>query len=223
MIDDGLVDLLLVQESAQPDLHLPVLLYPNHQPKCSWKAVPKNGWGSGIYSRHGNIREIPVPEFNGWVVGAEISGVHWPDESEESLMVFSLHAPSVAESYAKQVNRILDELARIAMNHRIVIAGDFNLTVSVSQDSDRPTSKQDLAIQNRLANEFCLMNCWQSANPNLPLAQTLRWARDKSIPYHCDGIFVPKPWAKKLQSCEVLARPIWDKMSDHNPIVATFG
>ena len=67
------------------------------------------------------------------------------------------------------------------------------------------TSPADLKIQARLHNEFGLINCWQSANPNQPLPQTLRWSSKRNIPYHCDGIFVPKSWADRLQSCEVVS------------------
>jgi hypothetical protein len=79
-----------------------------------------------------------------------------------------------------------------------------------------------LAIQARLADEFGVVNCWQSANPDLPLPQTLRWTGDRTIPYHCDGIFVPKSWRDRLRSCVVLDGDEWNLLSDHNPVLATF-
>lgn len=87
---------------------------------------------------------------------------------------------------------------------------------------ERPTCKQDLAIQARLADEFGLLNCWQVANPDQPLCQTLRWTGNRTIPYHCDGIFVPKTWKDRLESCLVLAGEEWNGLSDHNPVVAQF-
>ena len=120
------------------------------------------------------------------------------------------------------MNSILDEISQIALGREIVIGGDFNLTVSHWPGSDRPVSKQDLAIQARLADELGLINCWQEANPNELPHQTLRWSGNRSTPYHCDGIFVPRSWKERLQSCLVLAGEEWDRLSDHNPVVAQF-
>ena len=137
-------------------------------------------------------------------------------------MVFSVHAPSRGESYAKQVNKLLDEIARIADGREVLLGGDFNLTVSRGTDSDRPVSQPDSAIHSRLDYEFGLLNCWRTANPDRPLPQTLRWTGDRTIPYHCDGLFVPKAWKDRLSSCEVLSGVEWDSLSDHNPVVASF-
>src|SRR4051794_9520523 len=40
----------------------------------------------------------------------------------------------------------------------------------------RTTSVADLKVHRRLREEFGLVNCWQAANPGVPLAQTLRWS-----------------------------------------------
>ena len=66
------------------------------------------------------------------------------------------------------------------------------------------------------------MNCWQAANPGKPLPQTCRWTGNPSVPYHCDGLFVPRAWESRLRACEVVSSPEWDKLSDHNPVVAWF-
>ncbi len=222
MIEDHGVDLLLLQESYVPDQHLPPLLYPDTQSQSVWEMVEQNGWGSVVFSKSGTLKPIPVSGFSGWVVGAEISGASWQVGRNDSTMVFSIHAPSRKESYSKQVNRLLDEISRIACGREIIVGGDFNLAIGKCPQSGRPVSKQDLEIQNRLANEFGLLNCWQEANPNQSLPQTLRWARDRSIPYHCDGLFVPMAWKDRLESCVVLSGEEWNRLSDHNPVVATF-
>ena len=67
------------------------------------------------------------------------------------------------------------------------------------------------------------MNCWGEANPGLPLAQTLLWSDAPETSYHFDGLFVPRSWSGRLQSCEVISTPEWDRLSDHNPVVARFG
>lgn len=222
MIEDFGVDLLLVQESYAHDEHLPLLLYPDSRSQSAWEMVEQNGWGSVVFSKTGSVKQLAVPGFSGWVVGAEISGASWQAEFADPLLAFSLHAPSQAESYQKLVNRILDTIKEIAAGRDVVIGGDFNLTVSNWANSERPVSKQDLAIQKRLADEFGLLNCWQAANPDQPLHQTLRWTKDRTIPYHCDGLFVPKSWKDRLESCVVLSGEEWNRLSDHNPVVAQF-
>lgn len=59
------------------------------------------------------------------------------------------------------------------------------------------------------------------ANPNEDLPQTLRWSRNKTLPYHCDRIFVSASWYRYLDRCEVLDSPTWELLSDHSPVVAT--
>jgi exonuclease III len=222
MIEDHSVDLLLVQESYTHDEHLPPLLYPDARSQSVWEMVEQNGWGSAVYSRSGSLRPVSVAGFSGWVVGAEITGASWQSNHRHPLLAFSIHAPVFKGSYSKPVNKILDEISRIAGRREIIIGGDFNLTVSNWTGSERPVSKQDLAIQARLADEFGLLNCWQQANPNQPLHQTLRWTGNRTIPYHCDGLFVPKAWTARLRSCSVLAGDEWSRLSDHNPVLACF-
>lgn len=222
MIEEYSVDLLLVQESTAPDQHLPPLLFPGAQSQSVWKMVEQHGWGSGVYSKSGSMRPLEVTGFSGWVVGAEIHGAAWQTNVADSILAFSVHAPSRLECYAKQVNKLLDEIGRISGGRELVIGGDFNLTVSHWPGSERPVSNQDLAIQARLSDEFGLLNCWQQANPDQPLQQTLRWSRDRTIAYHCDGLFVPKAWKKRLQTCTVLTGEEWDRLSDHNPVLACF-
>ena len=73
-----------------------------------------------------------------------------------------------------------------------------------------------------MARELDLMACWQAMHPRSPLAQTLRWTGNRSAPYHCDGIFAPRSWRPRLQRCEVIAGANWNRLSDHNPVLAVF-
>jgi endonuclease/exonuclease/phosphatase family metal-dependent hydrolase len=222
MIEGFGVDLLLLQESYSQDEHLPPLLYPDARSQSAWEMAGQNGWGSAVFSRTGAVKRVRVPGFAGWVVGAEISGASWQAGLADPLLAFSVHAPSKGESYPRQVNQLLDRVRKVAGGREVVIGGDFNLTVSHWPGPERPTGKQDLAIQARLADEFGLLNCWQAANPGRPLCQTLRWTGNRTVPYHCDGLFVPKAWAGRLESCVVLAGADWDRLSDHNPVLAQF-
>jgi exonuclease III len=216
------VDLLLVQESYAHQEHLPPLLYPDAGKQSAWEMAEKNGWGSAVFSRTGSVKPITVPNFTGWVVGAKIIRASWQAGSADPLLAFSVHAPSKGEAYWKQVNKLLDEIKKVAGRREIVIGGDFNIAVSHWPGPERPTCKQDSMIQVRLAEEFGLFNCWQTANPNQPLCQTLRWTGNRTIPYHCNGIFVPKSWKNRLQSCDVMAGDEWNGLSDHNPVIASF-
>ncbi len=137
-------------------------------------------------------------------------------------MFFSLHAPTTKDSYANEVYRILDKLNQVVDGRPCVIGGDFNLTVTHHADADRPTRATEHAIHTRLRDEFNLINCWQAANSDLPLAQTLRWSSNKDLVFHCDGIFVPSTWTSKLINCDVLTGPEWESLSDHSPVIATF-
>ena len=74
----------------------------------------------------------------------------------------------------------------------------------------------------RFQREFGLMNCWQMAHPNQDLVQTLRWSNDKTKPFHCDGIFASAHWYRFLDGAEVISGEDWDRLSDHNPVVASF-
>lgn len=71
MIEDFGVDLLLVQESYPHHEHLPPLMYPDGGKQSAWEMAEKNGWGSGVFSRSGSVKPVAVPNFSGWVVGAD--------------------------------------------------------------------------------------------------------------------------------------------------------
>lgn len=222
LLEQHAVDLLLLQESYPPDIHLPPLVFPTARGRAVWEMVEHNGWGSAVFARDGRIEPLAVPGFPGWVVGAEIRGASWHASRKQSTCVFSIHAPSRAGSYSKQVNNLLDAIGQIAAGREIILGGDFNLTISPGLTSDQAISKADRAIHARLADEFQLLNCWRAANQAAPLQQTLRWSSNPLFPYHCDGLFVPQSWQARLQSSSVLAGDDWNRLSDHNPVVATF-
>ena len=218
---------LLVQESFPPEEHLPAKPREETETCSVWApAFNANGnrkWGSGVYIPNCAVKPIRLPKFNGWIVGAEIQG--WKDAPAKSKKTrfFSLHAPGHMGSYQKVVNEMLDGLLAFRKDAEIVIGGDFNLTVSQRHTSEeRTTSNADRKIQTRLRDEFGLINCWQHANPDVPLSQTLRWGSKKDVPYHCDGIFVPQAWTASLSNCEIISGESWDRLSDHNPVIADF-
>lgn len=222
VLDDFRPDIFLVQETVAPEEHLPPLLHGDLRDRVAWRAVEGRRWGSAIYVGRGEARTIELPDFQGHVVCVEVAGLEPPGPKGVPLRAFSVHAP-IRGSYHRAVSEILDTIAAHAGRGDIVIGGDFNIGVGERHHSeDRTTSAADRAIQRRLRDDFGLANCWQEANPDRPLVQTLRWSNAPSTPYHCDGLFVPRAWLPHLRSCEVVASPDWDGLSDHNPVVARF-
>jgi endonuclease/exonuclease/phosphatase family metal-dependent hydrolase len=215
-------DLFLVQETVAPEEHLPPILHGDLPHRVAWRSVQGRHWGSAVYVARGTARTIELPDFHGHVVGVEVIGVRRPGKGKRPLRAFSIHAP-IRGSYHRAMNQILDMIADHARDGDIVIGGDLNVTAGERHPLEaRTTSVADRAILGRLGDEFGLANCWQEANPDKPLAQTLRWSNAPAVPYHCDGLFVPRSWLPSLHSCEVVASPDWDGRSDHNPIVARF-
>jgi endonuclease/exonuclease/phosphatase family metal-dependent hydrolase len=211
-------DVFLVQETCPPEQYVTSSFWEADQQQVQWAKVGNNAWGSAVFVRSGTVKHIPVPDFEGCVVGVEVEGFAWSANQGRKLRIFSIHAPA---PYKPSVNRMLDWIGSLPNDGDLIIGGDFNLTVGVRHPNEKQQD-QDLWLLERLRREFGLISCWQAANPNRDLAQTLRWSRDRAIPYHCDGIFVPAAWYRHLDQCEVMASPLWEELSDHNPVVATF-
>ncbi len=188
-----------------------------------WAKVPDSRWGSAIVTTLGAMQPIPIPGYEGWLVGAEI------DSNFGHLAVFSVHAPSSTKAcqrrpYTDEVVAILGlirEAVRPGVN--LVIGGDFNFTLGERHASEAlkttPADRKALAA----ISEAGLMSCWTAAHPNQPLRQTLRWSGDKApgqtTPYHCDGILVPQSWAAWV-TCDIHADERY-AVSDHNPVSAS--
>lgn len=215
-------DLFLVQESYDPVQHLPTLAHGDLHRNACWEPVAELKWGSAVYVKGGTARPLELPDFHGHVVGVEVDGSTFPVCESRPLRVFSVHAPDRG-GYQRAVNSILDMIGEYRGKGDLIIGGDFNLTVGERLHTEyEPTSSAELAILDRLKNEFGLVSAWQSANAGLPLPQTLRWAANKTKPYHCDGIFIPQRWISRLQSCTVISGSEWDNISDHNPVITKF-
>ncbi len=217
ILTDFVPDIVFAQETRDPKLEVP----PGYQIKPDrfvWQPV-NSRWGSALFIRDGEIRPLDLPGFAGWVVAAEIN----PSMGPRPLRLFSVHGPTrKGSNYIKEMNLILDEIAKLPGEADLIIGGDFNIAVSFRHSSENmKTGSANEKVLTRLGNEFGLKNCWQTANPDQPLAQTLRWGTNKTTPYHCDGIFAPVIWDQFLASCQVISEG-WEVLSDHNPVVATF-
>ena len=178
-----------------------------------------------MWVRDGYLTPLPVPEaFTGRVVAALVEGRAWPGIGVAPVVALSIHAPTrKGSSYVKEVGHILEFAGALAIGLPLVLAGDFNVAVGLRQPG-QPLSltKGEETLLKRLSEEFDLIPCWQTVHPGEPLARTLRWMRrSDSLPYHCDGVFVPRAWTSALQGCTVLEGEEWCALSDHNPVVVT--
>ena len=223
LVADWQPDLLCLQEARDPAL-LPML--EGAPPRVAiWQPVPGGVWGSGLLLRAAAARPLPLPpDLLGWVAGAEVPA--WGGPGAPPVCVFSVHAPPGPErSYARMVMRILDVAAEIAAGKDLVLGGDFNVVVG-RRPPGGPIrmTRAEQAILDRMEYDLGLMACWQAAHPGEPLGRTLRWRhRADSLPYHCDGLFVPAGWRPALRDCTILTGGIWETASDHHPVLATFG
>lgn len=218
-------DLLFTQESRDPADSWLAALPGTPQESWLWQAASRH-WGTGLWVRAGRLMPLPAPDYcAGRVVAAVVEGVAWPVIGISPVIAMGIHAPTAkGSSYIKEVGRILDYAGKVAGGRPLVLGGDFNVAVALRRpDHPLRNSPGERALLGRLREELGLVPCWQAAHPDEPPARTLRWMRRlDSLPYHCDGLFVPADWIPALHSCEVLEDEQWRLLSDHNPVVATF-
>jgi endonuclease/exonuclease/phosphatase family metal-dependent hydrolase len=206
-------DLLFVQETKDPTTFSGDPLEPLNLRHVLWRSAAQNTWGSAVLYRGGEIAEIPVPEFTGWVTGGEtqIDG--------EPAFLFSVHLPRLEGSYLKTGHRLMDELAPILDGATCIIGGDWNFTACLRDQGDpRGHKRGEVEFIHRMADDFGLVPSWRIAHPEGELPQTLRWMREPRTPYHCDGIFVPSRLSRRPMLAKVHSGTPWLNLSDHNPI-----
>jgi endonuclease/exonuclease/phosphatase family metal-dependent hydrolase len=213
-------DLVLAQECRPPQSSPGERFRHDDDDAFTWQSAGSRGWGSGLFARSASVLPIAVPDYEGWVVGGRVQHTSW---SAHPLLVFSIHGPVGERGYVYTMQHILDRVASIRNGAELVLGGDFNLAVGYRQPHDPIRFlRGERRVLDRLDKEFDLVSCWQAANPNRALAQTLRWMGNPSAPYHCDGIFVPRSWLPRLKWCRVVRGSRWNQLSDHNPVAAEF-
>jgi endonuclease/exonuclease/phosphatase family metal-dependent hydrolase len=204
-------DILLTQESKSPDAHQ----FPHRT--SIWREALKGRWGTALIATSLDVTPLHVRGFRGWISGGEI------DLGGRPLRIFSVHIPAGDHGYVRTVHRMIDRLKPHARAADLILGGDFNVAVGFRTDGDPvKMSRAERTVLTRLVDELDLFPCWQAHHGAKPLAQTLRWTGNRAAPYHCDGIFAPRAWRERLRSCEVVSGPEWDRLSDHNPVIAEF-
>lgn len=211
-------DLLMTQESKA----LPKPRAASVYAASRFREAVSGRWGTGLHAVSGRIRRVEVPDFDGWVVGGFVRPPTWL--SSKRVLAFSVHCPAGTVGYLRMMHRMIDTLLPLREGCDLILGGDFNVAAGF-RGGDEAVSmpKTERAVLLRMVDELGVIPCWQTANAGVPLTQTLRWSGNRAAPYHCDGIFVPRRWSRKLHSCDVISGSAWDVMSDHNPVVAVFG
>jgi len=213
-------DVVCAQESREPREY-PIREDWASYPAPIWRQVDNRAWGSAIFALGHELQEIPLDDFEGWVTGAKIPSATIGGQTTP-LSIFCVHAPSPGP-YPAKVRMVLDAIRAKWDGSPLIVAGDFNITTAHRHPSEKHrNSTGEIAILERLEQEFSLRNAWQVLHPEEPLPQTLRWANKPDIPYHCDAIFAHHSLVPHLASAAVMDSGYWKDASDHRPIVVDF-
>ena len=123
-------DLVLAQECRPPQSSPGERFRHDQHDAFAWQSTGSSGWGSGLFARSASLVPIPIPDYDGWVVGGEIRNTSW---SERPLIVFSVHGPVGERGYIRTMQHILDRVALLCGGADLVLGGYFNVAVGYRQ------------------------------------------------------------------------------------------
>jgi endonuclease/exonuclease/phosphatase family metal-dependent hydrolase len=202
-----------------------ILLQEARSPQC-WSGqylgstVLHREWGSWILTSFGELEEISIADYSGWVAGAK-----WLRQGVEPLFLFSIHSPTRnanerRRSYvAESLNIVAAIDKQVPSNARLIIGGDFNFkSLGERQLSEQiqVDRAEGPALKKFRQRGFSIV--WRDVHPREPLPQTLRWKRAPTRHYHCDG-FLTRGFDSSSITCEVICSEDETKISDHNPVI----
>lgn len=225
MMDAFSPDFVFAQETFHPSTYFSTVEFAEIR-GCIHENVPTHQqWGSAILSKRHRLEKVKLTDdtYSGWVVAALAHDVEIGGEVQSVLLV-SFHAPSLESgSYEKHVEEILTQIASGWKGTPMLVGGDFNLTTAYSKAESTlgGNTVGEERILSMLNSELGLFNTWQHQHPNEELPQTLRWSKDKSIPYHCDAIFLGTKHLPHLITADIPCEGEWGTMSDHNPVLVS--
>jgi hypothetical protein len=211
LADRVAADVVLLQESFPPK---------KWGSAVTGAVVPGRKWGSWVLVRSGKLSEIDVDGFAGWVAAGT-----WRRASK-SILLASLHSPTASEavprrSYIDEARLAVDTIvASSVYAKKHVIGGDFNFKFfgPTNAENAKGSSKKEIATMKHFAG-LGFANAWADTHPGATLPQTLRWTKDRTIPYHCDGL-LERPFVAADAICEVISSDFIRRHSDHNAVLA---
>jgi exonuclease III len=184
-------------------------------------AVAGRPWGSWILVRRGELHDIALPHYAGWVAGAQ-----WRRAGHGgTLFLFSIHVPTPNAherrgSYVAEAVQIVAAIcAQVPATGRLVIGGDFNVKSLGERLAAEPIQLE--TAERRALHAFRnqgLAIAWRDVHPRRALPQTLRWRPAPATPFHCDG-FLTRGFPPAAMTCDILSSAGTTRVSDHNPVV----
>lgn len=206
LVSEHQIDLAFVQEGGAPA---------NWSGAYLGSLIQDRTFGSWLLARTGSLTLLPDFGYHGWLTGGVWSGPYG------DIACFSLHSPSTKPS--RYVQHCVDMVAHInsevGPTLPLIIGGDFNfrsLGRRAAGESVQTTTEELTALKDWEA--LGLSVAWQTANPDRPLPQTLRWSRNRQTPYHCDGFLTRNV---SITSCTVIDTTAIEHRSDHDPVFCT--
>jgi hypothetical protein len=209
------------------DVAADVVLLQEAQPTGLWTGpligspAPGRNWGSWVMVRCGILEEISIANYAGWVAGAQ-----WRRTADGNpVYLFSIHSPTGTKgerrsSYVREATQIVSAVCEaIPSNAPVVIGGDFNfksLGERLPSESLQCDDGEVEALQEFRTRGFSV--AWRDVHPRRALPQTLRWSREPTTPFHCDG-FLIRGCVTVSMKCEVICSDSEARFSDHNPVI----
>lgn len=167
---------------------------------------------NAVYSQgdHGNaiISKFPLAEWENinvspyiWASRSLLHGVICLPDSEKSVHIICLHLGLLAKERRRQIETLCQRIeSHVPENVPLIIAGDFN------------------DWQGKIARQF---------SQHLQLKevfQTLQGSYARTFPVWMPMLPMDRIYYRGLEpiSCERLKSPLWQSLSDHAPLLATF-
>jgi exonuclease III len=209
-------DIVLLQECRDPAVYLPPDVYNHNGTFIRWEPNDDSrGKGIAIYTHGLALASAIFQRYPGW---AQVADVAMRDG--EILRLINIHG-EVKKSYyvTDTLNVILDDLLPLMSHHEcLLLGGDLNVSILYGERTRNPRHRAFLA---RLSHGSTLVNCTSRYFPMEP--RTIRGRGKRQVgPYQDDYLFASQSLASRLVGVEVLDNAEVQRISDHNPVIATF-